>query len=326
MGSNRKKLLIPDTMVKAGWEVLRQRDDIEAVKYAPSMPTPAFHALLEDAAGVALSLTPFRGPELTAAPLLEVVTRLGVGYDLVDVPALTTRRIPMMVVGTANSVTVAEQAMYFMMTLAKRGPAMEGFVRQGRWADKFIDRPVELGGRMLLVIGFGRIGTRIARRCLAMEMTVLVYDPYVSAETIRAAGCEPIADLDAAIPRADFITLHCPKTAETSPLFDARRLALMKPEAYLVNTARGGIVDETALHTALTAGQLAGAGLDVFVEEPVPTGHPLLALPNVAVSPHCAGGTIEAGDRSAVNAVRNLLSVLDGAPIREHVINPEVLG
>jgi D-3-phosphoglycerate dehydrogenase / 2-oxoglutarate reductase len=326
MSANRKKLLIPDTMVKAGWDVLAGRDDVEAIRYKPAMPTPDFHALLEDADGIALSLTPFGGPELAAAPRLKVVTRMGVGYDTVDVPVLTRRRVPMMVVGTANSVTVAEQAMYFMMTLAKRGPAMERFVRHGPWADKFIDRPVELGGRILLIVGFGRIGTRIAKRCLAMEMTVLVYDPYVAATTIRAAGCEAVAELDAAVKRADFITLHCPKTKETSPLFDARRLALMKQTAYLVNTARGGIVDEAALHAALKSGKLAGAGLDVFEQEPVPLDHPLLTLPNVAVSPHSAGGTVEAGDRSGINAVRNLLSVLDGTPIREHVINPEVLG
>ncbi len=156
-------------------------------------------------------------------------------------------------------------------------------------------------------------------------MTVLVHDPYVAAATIRAAGCEPVADLDAAIPRADFVTLHCPKTAETTGLFDARRLALMKPSSYLVNTARGGIVDEAALHEALSAGRLAGAGLDVFDREPASIDNPLFKLSNVVVTPHSAGGTQEAGDRSAIAAVRNLLSMLDGAPDRDNVVNKEVL-
>jgi D-3-phosphoglycerate dehydrogenase len=215
--------------------------------------------------------------------------------------------------------------MFMMMNLAKRGAAMAAMVREGRWEDKFADRPVELYEKVLLVIGFGRIGTRIARRCLGMEMTVLVYDPYVPAATIRAAGCEPAGDLAAAVERADFITIHCPKTPETTGLFDAGRLARMKPSAYLVNTARGAIVDESALYAALAAGRPAGAGLDVFDREPAQLDNPLFKLPNVVLTPHAAGGTREAGDRSAITAVRNLLSVLDGRPNRENVVNKEVL-
>jgi D-3-phosphoglycerate dehydrogenase len=324
--TNKKKLLLPTTMTRAGWEFLARRDDVVGVSYVPGMPTAEFRALLGNVDGVALSVTPFGEAELAAGPLLRVVGRLGVGYDAVDVPALTRRRIPLMIVGTANSVTVAEHAMFMMMALAKRGAALGTLVREGRWDEKFADRAVELYEKTLLIVGFGRIGTRIAKRCLGMEMTVLVHDPYVAAATIRAAGCEPVADLDAAIPRADFLTIHCPKTAETTGLFDAGRLALMKSSAYLVNTARGGIVDEAALHAALSAGRLAGAGLDVFDREPAPLDNPLFKLPNVVLTPHSAGGTWEAGDRSAITAVRNLLSVLDGKPDRENVVNKEVLG
>ncbi len=323
--SNKKRLLLPTTMTQPGWDVLASRDDVVGVRYTPGLPTAEFHALLADADAVGLSVTPFGAAELAAAPRLRVVGRHGVGYDAVDVPALTGRRIPLMIVGTANSVTVAEHAMFMMMTLAKRGTAMVAMVREGRWTDKFVDRPVELFEKVLLVIGFGRIGTRIAKRCLGMEMTVLVYDPYVTAATIRAAGCEPASDLDVAVARADFVTIHCPKPLEPSGLFDATLLARMKPSAYLVNTARGGIVDEPALHAALAAGRLAGAGLDVFDREPAPLDNPLFNLPNVVVTPHVAGGTQEAGDRSAIAAVRNLLSVLDGQPKRHNVVNKEVL-
>ena len=323
--TNKKMLLLPDTMTQPGWDVLASRDDVVGIRYTPGLPTAEFRALLADADAVGLSVTPFGEAELTAGPRLRVVGRLGVGYDAVDVPALTRRRIPLMIVGTANSVTVAEHAMFMMMTLAKRGAAMAAMVREGRWTDKFADRPVELCEKVLLVIGFGRIGTRIAKRCLGMEMTVLVHDPYVAAATIQAAGYEPAVDLDAVIARADFITIHCPKTAETESLFDAKRLARMKPSSYLINTARGGIVDEAALYAALDAGRLAGAGLDVFDREPAPLDSPLFALPQVVITPHSAGGTREAGDRSAMAAVRNLLSVLDGRPIRENVVNQEVL-
>jgi D-3-phosphoglycerate dehydrogenase len=323
--SNKKTLLLPSTMTQPGWDVLASRDDVVSLRYTPGLPTADFHALLEDADAVGLSVTPFGEAELAAGKRLRVVGRHGVGVDAVDVPAMTSRGIPLMIVGTANSVTVAEHAMFMMMTLAKRGAAMAALVREGRWGDKLVDRPVELYEKVLLIIGFGRIGTRIAKRCLGMEMTVLVYDPYVAAPTVRAAGCEPVGDLDTAVARADFITIHCPKTPETTGLFDSGRLARMKPSSYLVNTARGGIVDEAALHAALFAGRLAGAGLDVFDREPAPLHNPLFKLPNVVLTPHAAGGTREAGDRSAITAVRNLLSVLDGRPFRENVVNKEVL-
>ena len=145
-------------------------------------------------------------------------------------------------------------------------------VKANRWGDRFKTLPIDLINKTLLIVGFGRIGTRVAKRCLAMEMTVLVYDPYVKPEAIRAAGCKPVTDLDLALPRADFVTIHCPKTDETVGMFDTARLKHMKPTAYLVNTARGGIVDEKDLHAALTSGVIAAAGLDVLDREPpIPT-------------------------------------------------------
>jgi D-3-phosphoglycerate dehydrogenase len=324
--TNRKRLLLPDSMARAGWQLLEGREDVEGVSYPVGVRGAKLHEYLGDAHGIALSVTPFSDPELDAGPALEVVARIGVGYDAVDVPALTRRRIPLMVAGTANSVSVAEQAMFLMLALAKRGAELASIVHEGRWGERHRTLTVDLYGKTLLVVGFGRIGTRIARRCNALEMNVVVYDPYVPAESIRAAGCEPAADLDAAVARADFITIHCPKTQETTGLFDGKRLARMKPSAYLVNTARGGIVDEAALHAALTKGTIAGAGLDVFDEEPTPVANPLLKLPNLVVSPHMAGVSREAVDRMAVATVRNMLSVIDGAPIKENVVNPEVLG
>jgi D-3-phosphoglycerate dehydrogenase len=185
--------------------------------------------------------------------------------------------------------------------------------------------PMELAGKTVLIVGFGRIGTRTAKRCLGFDMQVLVYDPYVDAGTIRAAGCEPVAELDAALPRAHFVTIHCPKTLETTGMFNAMRLGRMRRDAIIVNTARGGIIDEAALHVALTSGHIAAAGLDVFADEPTPADNPLLQLPNVILAPHMAGVTTEAMEAVAVTTAENILSVLDGAPRRENVINKEVL-
>jgi D-3-phosphoglycerate dehydrogenase / 2-oxoglutarate reductase len=317
-------LLLPNTMARAGWAVAQARDDVEAIAYAPSMPTPEFHAALNDIDGVSLALTRYGEPELKASPRMRVVARIGVGFDTVDVPALTKRKIPLMTVGIANSPSVAEQAFSLMFHLAKRNADHDAFVRGGTWREQMTAFPVDFLEKAVLVIGFGRIGTRFAKRALAFEMRVLVYDPYVAPETISAAGCEPVRDLDAAVAEADFITVHCPKNAETVNMFDAARLERMKPTAYIVNTARGGIVNEMALAAALISNRIAGAGIDVFEQEPAPLDHPLLKLTNCVVAPHMAGVTAESMDRMAVAAVRNILSVLDGNPIKENAVNPEV--
>jgi D-3-phosphoglycerate dehydrogenase len=323
---NRKKIMVPATMSKSGWRVIEARDDVEGVEFVPTIPRAEFHKVLEEASGICLGVQPFSDPELDAAPLLEVVSRIGVGYDAVDVPALTRRKIPLMIGGTSNSVSVAEAGVFLTMSLARRGAQMDALVREGRWHDRYKELPVDLYGKTVLIVGFGKIGTRSARRFAAMETNVLIYDPYIYSETIRGSGYEPVQDLDEGVARADFITIHCPKTPETTGLFNAARLAKMKRTAFLVNTARGGIVDEAALYDALKAGRIAGAALDVFVEEPTPQDNPLLTLPNFIAAPHVAGVTREAVDRMAVVAVQNILSVLDGKPNRENVINREVLG
>ncbi|MBI3918675.1 MAG: hypothetical protein HY322_16905 [Betaproteobacteria bacterium] len=207
--------------------------------------------------GIALTSTPLRAADIDTAPRLRAVGSIGVGYDAVDVQALTRRGIPLMTCGTDNSPTVAECVMFMMRALCKRGAAMDALVRQGRWTERYSELPTELLGKTLLIVGFGRIGTRVAR---------------------------------------------------------------------LINTARGGIVDEAALYSALNAGRLAGAGIDVFEREPALSDNALFTLENVIVSPHMAGNTRESLDRASLTVMRNLLSVVDGAPNLDHVVNPEALG
>ena len=329
MATNKKKIFITESMSQQGRALLRERDDIEIVEFPNMISAGDFQVMLKEQApvhGVALGATRFGEPELEASRDMKVVTRIGVGYDAVDIPALSRRKIPLMVAGTANSPSVAEQAMFMMLTLAKRAVEMHSIVKDGNWGCRLGKLPYDLFGKTVLIVGFGRIGTRTAKRCIAMEMNVLIYDPYKSASEIKAAGCESVADLDAALPRADFVSIHCPKTSETVGMFNAARLKRMKPTAYLINTARGGIIDEPALHAALVSGKLAGAGLDVFEQEPPPAGHSLFELPNVIMAPHVAGVTREAVDRMSEQTARNILSALDGEPIRQNVINQDVLG
>ena len=329
MASNKKKIFITQTMAPCGRALLGERDDVELIEFPNLISAADFEALLKAHApvhGVALGATRFGETELEAAMEMKVVTRIGVGYDAVDVPALSRRKIPLMVAGSANSPSVAEQALFMMLTLAKRANELHALVRDGQWSTRLGKLPYDLYGKTVLIIGFGRIGTRTAKRCRAMEMNVEVYDPYQPAAEIRNGGYEAVADLDAALPRADFVSIHCPKTPETVGMFNAARLGRMKPQAYLVNTARGGIIEEAALYDALTSGKLAGAGLDVFAQEPPPVPNPLFDLPNVIIAPHVAGVTWEAVDRMSEQTARNILSALDGEPIRQNVINQDVLG
>jgi D-3-phosphoglycerate dehydrogenase len=329
MATNKKKIFVTESMSQQGRALLNARDDIDLVEFPNMISQADFNAKLKEHApvhGVALGGTRFGEPELESSRDMLVVTRIGVGFDAVDVPALSRRKVPLMVAGTANSPSVAECALFMMLTLAKRATEMHSLVRDNKWPDRLGMLPFDLFGKTILIIGFGRIGSRTAKRCLAMEMNVLVFDPYKPAADIKAAGCEPVADLDAALPRADFVSIHCPKTPETIGMFNADRLKRMKATAFLVNTARGGIVDEAALYAALSSRKLAGAGLDVFEQEPPPAGHALFALPNVIMAPHVAGVTVEAVDRMSEQTARNILSVLDGEPLRQNVINQDILG
>lgn len=329
MATNKKKVLVTETFSASGLAVLKERSDVETITFPNAISSPDFNKLLQQHApvhAVALGGTPFGENELNSSGDMRVVTRIGVGFDAVDIPSLNKRKIPLMTTGIANSPSVAEAALFMMLALAKRAAELDALVKENRWRDRVNTIPADVLGKTVLVVGFGRIGTRTVKRCLAMEMNVLVYDPFKPAAEISAAGAEPVKDLDATLPRADYVSIHCPKSPETVGLFNAARLALMKPTAFLINTARGGIVDEPALHKALTSGKLAGAGLDVFTQEPPPADNPLFKLSNVITAPHLAGVTREAQDRMSLQTAKNILSAFDETPIHENVVNKEVLG
>ena len=326
MATNKHKVLLPHTMGKQGIDLIQAREDIETVIYPAGIKQAEFLPLLTDCAGIALSGTPYRQTEMDASPAMQVVARIGVGYDAVEVPALTARKVPLMVAGSSNSTSVAEQAFHLIIALAKKNHAMDRLVKDDKWNDRHAAPPMELADKTVIIVGFGRIGTRSARRCLGFDMNVRIYDPFIDQSKISAAGCTPVTDLDAELPNADFVSIHCPKSPATVGMFNAARLARMKKGAFIVNTARGGIIDEAALYDALTSGHLAGAGLDVFDLEPTPANNPLLKLSNVIASPHMAGVTVESIQGMAVVTAQNILGVLDGKPNADNAINPEVFG
>lgn len=324
-GKNRKKVLIVGRMPQAGIDVLKKRDDVD-YEILTDDTVPSLHPKLKDANAVTLGATPFRQAELDVAPGMMVVARLGVGFDAVEIPALNKRRIPLMTTGIANSVSVAEHAMYMLLASARLSRKHDRFVRENAWGQRLTDLPADLAGKSILVVGMGRIGSRTVKRCVAFEMDVHVLDPNIPEAEIKNAGASKVSDLKAILPKVDFVSVHCPKSPETVNLFNTETIGLMKPDAFLVNTARGGIVNEEALYTALTTGKLRGAGLDVLDREPPDPANKLFGLENVIFSPHMAGVTQEASDRMAISAIENILSVFDGRPNAANVVNKEVLG
>lgn len=323
-GNNRKKVLIVGRMPQAGLDALRARDDVD-YEILSDDSVASLHPKLKDAHAVTLGGTPFRQAELDAAPGMMVVARMGVGFDSVEIPALNKRKIPLMTTGIANSVSVAEHAMYMMLASARLTRKHDRFVRENAWRERLSDLPADLAGKSILVVGMGRIGSRTVKRCVAFEMDVSVIDPNISTADIEKAGARKVTDLKAILPKVDFVSVHCPRAPETLNMFNAETIGLMKPDAFLVNTARGGIIDEDALYTALSTGKLRGAGLDVLAKEPPDPSNKLFGLENVIFSPHMAGVTKEANDRMATTAIENILSVFDGRPNTANVVNKEVL-
>jgi D-3-phosphoglycerate dehydrogenase len=262
---------------------------------------------------------------LAKAERLRVVCRHGVGYDLVDVAALSRRGIALMITPEANAASVAEHALMLMLTLARRVVPVSSGVRRGEWRVRGQSGTFELGGRSVLVIGFGRIGTRVARLCTAFGMRVMVHDPYLPAGTIRGAGYEAIKERDAGLAQADFVTVHIPANDRNRGIVDATFLSRMKPGAVLINTARGTLVDEAALEAALRSGHLAAAGLDVLRVEPMVEPPAMLALDNLVVTPHVAASTAEGLRRMAWDAAGNVIDYLAGNADRDAIVNTEIL-
>lgn len=263
-------------------------------------------ALAENAAGVIVGVDPLGRAALERATKLRAVVAYGTGTDNIDLPFLAERGIPWASGAGVNADAVADYAFAMILALARKVVAIDAACRRGDWR-KIMSGDVH--GKTLGVVGFGRIGRAMARRAAGFSMTVLAYDPFLSSTEIRAAGASP-ADLEHLAATADFITLHLPENVATASMIGRGILALMKPEAFFINTARGGLVDESALMDALEGGKIAGAGLDVFQCEP-PDDPRWFALNNVVFGSHCAASTDGAARAMGVRAAENMLRLLD---------------
>lgn len=305
-------------------DLLRERDDVQFT-IASGVAEDILIREARDTHAIIARASPVTRTIIDAAPELRVVSRHGVGYDSVDVARLTERGIPLTIAIAANALSVAEHTLYLILALAKQGFAFDREVKRNNFDIRSTLRGNDIAGKSLLVVGFGRTGTRVARFARTFDMKVFVYDPYIDQSSIAAAGCTAVDDYKPVLAGMDMVSMHCPLTDETRSMIGAGELGAMKSSAYVINCARGGIVDEQALCAALQSDAIAGAGLDVFSREPPPTNDALLELDNVITSPHIAGVTLEASMRMATGAVENVLAAFDGTLDPAAVVNREVL-
>ena len=276
--------------------------------------------LLKGIDGAIVSTDPFTARVIQAADRLKVISRTGVGYDAVDVPAATKRGIIVTTTPGVNRHAVADWALALILCCARKVPENLAEVRRGAWARH---EGTDLAEKILGIVGLGTIGKEVAKRGKAFGMRLLAFDLVQDPTYAEEQGIAyvPLEDL---LRQSDFVSIHCFLNEATRHLVNAERLALMKPTAFLINTARGGIVDTEALCHALRAKRIAGAGLDVFEGEPLRADSPLRALENVYLTPHCAGSTTDARERSGTTAADNLIRALRGER-PQGIVNPEVL-
>lgn len=262
------------------------------------------------------SATKVDAEAIAAAPQLKVIARAGVGLDNVDIKAATAAGIMVVNAPTSNIISAAELTVGHILSLARHIPAAHGALAQGQWKrSKYTG--VELYEKTIGIIGLGRIGALIAARMQAFGTHVIAYDPYITSARAQQLGVHPVS-LDELLEQSDFITIHMPKTPETTGMISAPQLARMKSSAFIVNVARGGLIDEADLAEAVRAGTIAGAAVDVFVSEP-PTGSPLLGLENVIVTPHLGASTDEAQEKAGVSVAKSVRLALSGELVPDAV-------
>ena len=316
----------PRVLVCASWispEGLRLLEAVADLTRLPDFaPEDDMIRAIRDVDAVLARIATISKAVIDAAPRLKIVSRHGVGVDSVDVAECTRQGILVTTTGDANSQAVAEHTFACLLSAVRMVPAADRTVKSGRW-DHDAFTGTELYGKTLGLVGIGRIGARVARQAKAFDMQVIAYDPYASPAAAEQLGAS-LVDLETLLRRADFVSLHAPRTPETVDLIGKAQLDMMKPSAMLVNTARGGIVNEEALYEALSEHRIAGAALDAFTIEPLPSGHPLTTLDNVICTPHIGTQTEEALARMSARSAENILSVLAGDKPRD-CVNPEAL-
>ncbi len=311
MPKTHRKVVVIQPVHQAGMDCLGGRGNCEIVRPASLSEADVTRALSE-ADAILLRTTKITPQMLAHAGKLRIISRHGVGLDNVPLDACREQNITVAHVGDANAIPVAEQTFALLLGVAKQLVPYDHAVRTGDYQIRNSLGMRELFGKVILILGLGRVGRNVARLALAFQMKCLAFDPALPDEAFASARCVRVTDWRLSLSKADVVTLHMPLTDDASGLIGATELALMKPQAILVNCARGGLIDETALNAALQEGRIFGAGLDVTKVEPPSPDLALLRNGRVLLSPHSAALTEECAVRMAVRSAQNILDYFDG--------------
>ena len=323
---SRKRVIVWEHIDGSGIRILESSSRVETIYYDDKpISEDQIYSSLREASAVLVRIKDFTREMIQRAPKLEIIAKHGVGYDQIDVSAATERKIPVTFTPEANSDAVADQTMALMLAVSRNLVRAASDLKAGRFKRREHYMGLELRGKTIGIIGLGRIGSRVAKRCkLGFGMQVLAYDPFISVEDARKRHGELIPELEPLLGASDYVSIHAPLTELTENMIGEKELRMMKPEAILLNTARGGIVNEPDLYAGLKNHSIRAAGLDVCLKEPpLPDENPLLKLDNVIISPHIAGGAKEAAIKMATHAAEDILRVLDGKRPK-YPINPEI--
>lgn len=330
MAANIPRLVYFESFMKpAAVEILSGRDDLDLIRLEYAAPAEENLTEMRRAHGYQIQpRTELREPWfgdaalLADCPNLLAISSTGAGYDMIDEDACTKAGVIVLNQSGTNKEGVAEHALGLILSLSKKIAVSEKAMRTARDLDRRLYEGNDILGKTLGIIGIGHIGTRVAELCRGLfQMTVLAYDPYLTAAQISARGGTK-TDLPDLLRRSDYVTVHCPRTSESFGMLGVDQFALMKPAAYFINTARGGIHDESALADAVKSGRIAGAGLDVFLKEPPELDHPLLHIDNVIVTPHNAGVTAESMLEMVTATAHQWIDVFHGK-VPPRMVNPE---
>ena len=309
--SDKKKILVIQSIHKAGIDLLENHPnfDFEVIE---NLDTKNIISKISECDALSIRTAKLPGALIDEAKNLQIISRHGVGYDNIDTEASKRKNITLTITANSNAVAVAEHVMFMLLNISKRKEMYDSSVKSGRFDERNkLPKTIELWNKSILIAGFGRIGQCLIKRCKGFEMKVKIYDPFINKKIIEEFGGQKIENLEEGLKNCDYLSLHVPLNKDTKNLIDYSKLKNMKKEAIVINTARGGIINEDDLNKALNENIIFGAGLDVFEKEPIDKNNPLLSNKKMLLSPHSATFTDECKSRMSLETTKNIIDFFD---------------